>query len=141
MYSGPTLGLGHGFSELVAHLQRSTPNHESGKMSVIQHFGNQRTLIQEREAGLGATPLVPFPRQFTHSTGPIALEVNFRAPCPTEFFCLTFQGPEVVEGPVGHENILRANCTEKAGQKRCVCVPGACLFPIQLSTQKGEKGL
>lgn len=44
MYSGPTLGLGHGLSELVAHLQRSTPNHESGKiLSVIQHFSNQKT--------------------------------------------------------------------------------------------------
>lgn len=75
-------------------------------MSVIQHFGNQRTLIQEREAGLGATPLVPFLRQLTHSTGPIALAVNFRAPGPTKFFCLNFQGPEVVEGTVWHENIL-----------------------------------
>lgn len=107
----------------------------------------ENTLIQERKEGPEATPPVPFPRQFPHitpllpSTLPTVLILNFRAPCLTKKFCLNFQGPEVVEGSVWHENMLWDQTPLRKQDRNGVSVPGACLFPIQLSKGKQKSDL
>lgn len=82
----------------VAHLQGPAPNHENQEwcltFNTTPSWQTEDTLIQEREEGLSATPLVPCPRQLTprhssfHSTVPLALGWSIRASCLTKNFCL-----------------------------------------------------
>lgn len=106
MYSGPTLGLGMAYQSWWPISKDLPQTMNPGRFCLSFNTLATRHLDPREGRGAQCNPSCPFRSSSPHSTGPIALEVNFRAPGLTKDCRLNFQGPEVAEGPVRQENIL-----------------------------------